>query len=177
MSKSHRSLALWSERLRQERHRSVRASGATPARFARILFWPPAVSASRAPRHHRCTTARLGFAERSLSGRFGAGALRPVLGVTAFSRNAERVGFRAQRYAPLRVRALSSSAIAAHRFGKPLHNAGQSNNPAFGAAPGSAGRRSCCFISQVWRRERKAEPTTMRSVLLSMRQGPVLVPK
>jgi hypothetical protein len=128
VSKSHRSLALWSERLRQERHRSVRASGATPARFARILFWPPAVSASRAPRHHRCTTARLGFAERSLSGRFGAGALRPVLGVTAFSRNAERVGFRAQRYAPLRVRALSSSAIAAHRFGKPLHNAGQSNN-------------------------------------------------
>ena len=59
---------------------------------------------------------------------------------------------------------------------------------------GSASRSSCrfsatCIIeprrgqpvgalaASFWRRERNAEPTTMRSVLLSMRQGPVLVSK
>jgi hypothetical protein len=57
---------------------------------------------------------------------------------------------------------------------------------------GSASRSSCGFsrnahyeprrgqpvgalAASFWRRERKAEPTTMGSVLLSMRQGPVLV--
>ncbi len=33
------------------------------------------------------------------------------------------------------------------------------------------------LAASFWRRERNAEPTTMRSVLLSMRQGPVLLSK
>jgi hypothetical protein len=80
--RSHRCLALWRERVRQQSNRSARASGTAYllASLASFLTWPPADSASRACGSIRCTTARPGFAEKSLSGRFGAGALRPVFG-------------------------------------------------------------------------------------------------
>jgi hypothetical protein len=58
---------------------------------------------------------------RSLSGRFGAGALRPFFGgVTAFSRYAERVDFALSVSRHYGCMLLSSSALGAHRFGKPL---------------------------------------------------------
>ena len=93
---------------------------------ARAFFtWPPAAFASRACVSVRCTTSRPVCPQSSLSGRFGAGALRPVGGegarVTVFWRYAERGNDCAQRYAPLRVllcRVRTGSSM--HRFGKLL---------------------------------------------------------
>jgi hypothetical protein len=117
-----------------------------PARFARDSFFNLASGgASRACGSVWCTTARLCFAEKSLSGRFELAHFAPFWAVTGFSRYAERVGFRAQRYAPLQVRSVEFGHRSVHRFGKPLIMQ-VFKQPAFGAAPGSAGRRSCCFI-------------------------------
>ena len=85
---------------------------------------------------------------RARSFLFGISAPRALPGghrITAFSRYAERVSVWAQRYAPLQVPSVEFGHRSVHRFGKSLINAGF---PAtrFGAAPGSAGRRSCCFI-------------------------------
>jgi hypothetical protein len=59
-----------------------------------------------------------------------------------------------------------------HRFGKPLI-VQVFKQPAFGAAPGSAGRRSCRFILAAGTGGR-TDDQTLRPAL--MRQGPVLVP-
>jgi hypothetical protein len=128
MLAAHRALTMRSERPCQQIHRSIGASGTADCSLRSPFFftWPPA--ALRAPAGPfgappRGSDSLTGL----LSGRFGAGALRPVL-------------------------------IDQHhelRRGQPV-----------GA-----------LAASFWRRERKAEPTTMRSVLLSMRQGPVQFPK
>ena len=112
-------------RYRRLTFRSERAAPLTCSLRWRSFTLPPAVFASRACVSVRCTTARLISAESSLSGRFGAGALRPVGGegahVTVFWRYTERGNDCAQRYAPLRVllcRVRTGSSM--HRFGKPL---------------------------------------------------------
>ena len=160
-----------SERPHPMAGRSVRASGAAYllASLA-ILFYLASGGASRACGSIRCTTAQARASlNSSLSGRFELAHFARFGAVTGFSRYAERVGFalsvtRRYKYA------LSSSDIA--------------------VCIGSASRSSCRFSSNqhleprrgqpvgalaasFWRRERKAEPTTKRSVLLSMRQGPV----
>ena len=150
-----------------------------PHRLPALLRWrfftlPPAAFASRACVSVRSTTARLISAESSLSGRFGAGALRPVGGegarVTVFWRYAERGNDCAQRNAPLRVllcRVRTGSSM--HRFGKLLI----AGFPLTRIIELRRGQPVGALAASFWRRERKAEPTTMRSVLLSMRQGPV----
>ena len=137
-----------------------------PARFARESFL--IACGGRACGSARCTTAPLFFAGKSLSGRFELAHFARLGNVTAFLRYAER-RVSALSVTPRYKYALSSSDIA--------------------VCIGSASRSSCRFSSNLdyeprrgqpvgalaasfWRRERKAEPTTRRSVLLSMRQGP-----
>ena len=91
-----------------------------------------------------------------------------------FWRYAERGNDCAQRYAPLRVllcRVRTGSRM--HRFGKLLI----AGFPLTRIIKPRRGQPVGALAASFWRRERKAEPTTMRSVLLSVRQGPVLVSK
>ena len=126
--------------------------------------------ASRACRSIRCATARLCFAERLTVGRFELTHFARMGGVTVFSRYAERAGAalsvtRHYKYT------LSSSDIAVC-----IGSASRSIVQVYQATGiwNRAGvSRSALLLLHFWRRERKAEPTTMRSVLLSMRQGPM----
>jgi len=145
-----------------------------PARFARILFY--LASGGRFARLRlRSVHRRQALLRSTAHCRVGSelAHFARLGNVTGFSRYAERMGSalsvtRRYKYA------LSSSDIA--------------------VCIGSASRSSCRFPSNqhnelrrgqpvgalaasFWRRERKAEPTTMRSILLSVRQGPVLVSK
>jgi hypothetical protein len=70
--------------------------------------------------HRSETTVRLRLAERPTVGSVRSGRTSPYFwAVTAFSRYAERVGFALSACAITCV-LLSSSALGAHRFGKPL---------------------------------------------------------
>ena len=157
--------------------RSERAAPLTCSLRWRFFTLPPAAFASRACVSVRCITAGLISAESSLSGRFGAGALRPVGGegarVTVFWRNAKRV-----------MSALSVTrryVYCSVEFGRAAVCIGSASCSSRGfhtrIIKPRRGQPVGALAASFWRRERNAEPTTMRSVLLSMRQGPVLVSK
>jgi hypothetical protein len=157
--------ALCSKRRCQQSHRSIGASGTADCSLRSPFFftWPPAaLRALAAPFVHHCEAfprcpAHFGSVRsRSTSPRFWA--------VTAFSRYAERVGFAlsvTRRYEC----ALSSSAIAAHRFGKPL-TMQVSRNPHFKPRRGQpVGALAASFLSLAAGTQSRTDDKAIRPAL------------
>jgi hypothetical protein len=146
---------------------TARSEQAAPltARFARHSFLRGLRRRFARLRLHSCTTARLSLAAPLTVGSVRSRRTSPRFwAVTAFSRYAERVGFAlsvTRRYEC----ALSSSAIAAHRFGKPL-TMQVSRNPHFKPRRGQpVGALAASFLSLAAGTQSRTDDKAIRPAL------------